>query len=68
MLLRMKKKFQNSVIHSICDGHGNISGWLFATLAGRARLCYNIPVNDEWDYTELNRVEPRCYFLTGKPV
>jgi hypothetical protein len=66
LLMRKMRKYQNLVIHSICDGHGIISGWLFATLAGRVRLCYNT-ATEEWDERELMRDQPQCYFLTGKP-
>lgn len=67
MLNKMRKTFQNSVIHSMTDGRGFLSGIAFMLLAGHVRLCYDIHTDDEWDYAELNRDEPRCYFLTGKP-
>ena len=63
---KMMTRFRNSVIHSIVDGHGVLTGWLFTILAGRVRLCYT-DLDSDWDYDELNRVEPVMYFITGKP-
>ena len=65
MLNRMRKKAQNLIIHCICDWNGIISAVLFKLLAGRVHLCYDV-LSDERDYDELNRVEPKCYFITGK--
>jgi hypothetical protein len=65
MLKTLRKTFQNSVIHSICDGHGIISGYLFLLLAGRVKVWYTVD-NSEWDLTDLHR-EHQIPFNTGKP-
>jgi hypothetical protein len=64
-MLKMMRMFRNSVIHSICDGHGIISGYLFQLLAGRVRVWYTVD-NSEWDLTDLHRTD-QIPFNTGKP-
>lgn len=65
MLREMMTTFRNSVIHSICDGRGFITGWLFVKLTGRVKLCYTVD-NSEWDLTDLHRTH-QIPFNTGKP-
>ena len=64
-MLKKMRMFQNSVIHSICNGDGIISGCLFQLLAGRVKVCYTVD-NSEWDLTDLHRTH-QIPFNTGKP-